>query len=342
MGQLANDLRLQISQSKALQATVGVCDTFHVDLSQDKLRLKEHLALFTQDNKPMVGNPAHPRLFFDECQQLLVPFLIGEHPAIAVIKLGIGAKSRQVAIEFFDPTGCDLDKDHLAVLVAFFTENRYSVDYQCISELATINDLTNLTCYKALDRVNKNAGISSNLIERLVAKPAEKSPIIPAVITSVVVAKPVEIAKPVEPAKLQEPAKPLEATIPQATDLRWLVGMLATLAASAAIYFKYEYLKETVFMLANFLPTDPLLAFAACGGVFFTAWLMVAGIGYLLSQNESPVLDKKPAASDIVNFEEALRPKPILNAFLNLENNTTTVDRQNSDYLAPIKRRSPS
>ncbi len=350
MGQLATDLRLQISQSTVLQTSVGVCDAFNVMPSQNALLLKEHLTMFTQDNKPMLGNPAHPRLFFDECTQLLVPFIIGDHESIAVIKLSIGAKSRQAAIEFFDPTGCDLNSDHLAVLVAFFTENRYSVDYQCVSELLLIKDLTKLTCYKALDMVNFNAGIPSNLVKTLLDKPAEKPPIIPAVITPAVMANPVEAAKPLEPVKPIEAVKPVEPTNPQATlapasliDLRWIVGMLATIAVPAALYLKYEYLKEIVFMLANLLPADPLLAFAACGGVFFSAWLIVAGIGYLLSQNESTVLDKKLVTSCIANFEESVRPKPILNAFLNLENKATFLDVVvNRDPLMPIKRRSLS
>lgn len=348
MGQLATDLRFQISQSTVLQTSVGVCDAFHVMPSQNALLLKEHLTKFTQDNKPMLGNSAHPRLFFDECTQLIVPFQIADHDAVAVIKLGITSKSRQANIEYFDSSGSDLNTDHLAVLVAFFTENQYSVNYRCVSELIQKKGISQrlVTGYKALDLANSNAGISTNLVDTLLAQ-AEEKPVEPT--------KPVAEPKPIEATKPLAVAKPIEATKPAekpavrptqpkaSTTLRWVGSGIAVLLASA-VYIKYELLKDGLFYLAGFLPTNPLYAFMACGGVFFGAWLLVAALGYLLEKRESPALGKHLLASDLEKSEvELTNPRSLLNAFTQQrENNSRGLEVESAHSLTPIKRRSLS
>lgn len=339
MGQLATDLRLQISQSTVLQTSVGVCDAFHVMPSQNALLLKEHLTIFTQDNKPMLGNPAHPRLFFDECTQLIVPFQIADHDAVAVIKLGITSKSRQANIDYFDSSGSDLNTDHLAVLVAFFTENQYSVDYRCVSELIQIKGISQrlVTGYKALDLANRNAGISTNLVATLLTQ-AEEKPVEPT--------KPVAEVKPIEATKpAEKPVVPaVGPTKPNAsTTLRWVGSGIAVLLASA-IYMKYELLKDGLLYLAGLLPANPLYAFMACGGVFFGAWLLVAALGYLLEKREPPALDKHLLASDLEKSEvELTHSRSLLNAFTQQrENNSRGLEVERANSLTPIKRRSLS
>lgn len=351
MGQLATDLRLQISQSTMLQTSVGVCDVFHVMPSQNALLLKEHLTMFTQDNKPMLGNPAHPRLFFDECTQLIVPFQIADHDAVAVIKLGITSKSRQANIDYFDSSGSDLNTDHLAVLIAFFTENQYSVNYRCVSELIQKKGISQrlVTGYKALDLANSNAGISTNLFAKLLAQ-AEEKPVEPT--------KPVAEAKPIETTKPVVEVKPIEATQPAekpsdpavrpttpkaSTRLRWVGSGLAVFIASG-VYMKYDLLKDGLFYLAALLPANPLYAFMACGGVFFGAWLLVAALGYLLEKSDSATLDKRLLTSDLEKSEvELTHHRSLLNAFTQQqENNSRGLAVESANSLTPIKRRSLS
>jgi|GEM_PF-6571379 len=289
MSQLALKIRSLVGQRTALQHSVGVCDDFPA--LRKGLSLQQHLNTFTQEDKPLLGNPQHPELIFDECEQLVVPIAFTNHVAVAVIKLKLKKESKKAFIQYFDPTGADLPDDLLISLSAFFTESCYEVLYHCISEAIKekgINHVT-LTSCKAIDLASGNAGVIENLCASLIEVADE-----PPVATQVL---------------------PPEESIPGHT---WL---LVWLASGSAMYMGFDILQTTlrpyVLTVMASIPANPILAFMACGAVFCGAWLIV-GVLQHLTRNSAVASLKSVAANGLLpaSAVETVTPtKAYLNVF---------------------------
>ena len=249
MSQIASRIRSLISQRKELQESVGVCDDYEV--TNKAISLKAHLNAFTQEDKALLGNPKHPKLRFDECEQLIIPIHFAKHVGVAVVKLTIEEEgNRKAFVQYFDGTGSDLADDLLASLGAFFTESDYEVLYHCVSETVVQENTKNeITCIKAIELANRNVGIQE------VIKISDETPaVLPA---------------------------PVEKRFP------WL---LITLALGGALYMGLDYLQPYTAALMALVPANPLLAFIACAGVFYTGLLIVSCLQYLTREREAPML----------------------------------------------------
>lgn len=283
MSQLDYLIRALVSDRQALRDAVGVCDDFQP--SKHKNSLKQHLQNATKESKPQLGNPAHPTLQLDECEQLIIPLYSSEHPAVAVVKFEVSDKQRQAIIQYFADSQADLNEEHLVSLVAFFTENGYEVEYQCISEnlhKPSIDPLT-LISYQAIDLVNHNANQAENLVEKLGSE-----------------------ANSQESTVLQ--------TLPNKKAYRWPLWILAAMLMSMPLYALWDDIH--VYQWMGMLPANPLLAIVACAGFFCGALLMVEGLKYLMR----PISEKPTLASVTKNClgaapQDTLVHKSLLHAY---------------------------
>ena len=202
-----------------------------------------------------------------------------------MVKLTIEEDGRRKAfIQYFDGTGADLADDLLISLSAFFTESDYQVLYHCVSETCAKNDITNekITSIKAIELANLNAGIQEKIVV-----PVEKS----------------------------EPKETLVPTpIQPQTPSRGFPWFLITLAIGGAVYMGFDYLQPYTAALMALVPTNPLLAFIACAGVFCAGWLIVSCLQYLTREREAPTLRFRETTVSAMPKDLASQ-KTLLNAF---------------------------
>lgn len=285
MSQLASQVRTLISERKTLRDSVGVCDDFEPAQSKG-ITIKEHLRHATHETKPLLGNPAHKTLLFDECEQLIIPFCFDKQSSVAVVTFVVNEHKRQADIQYFDAKGADLADEFLVSLVAFFTENNYEVNYECVSEKIQKKgiDSSKITAYKAIDLVNSHVKLSENLAAALLAGSDEEGE-----------------------AKTQSQEKVTQQ--PSAKGYPWRVGLLAAMLVATAVYSGWNYLQPYLSFLipyasffsnyvqsqalgiAALLPANPILAIMACAAVFYAGWLLVSALRYLSRprENEPPL-----------------------------------------------------
>ncbi len=311
MSQIASKIRSLVASRKGLKDCVGICDAFQVGKKGD---IKAHLDSFTQEDKPLLGNPAHPELLFDECEQLIVPLEFADHFAVAVIKFSVKEDKRKAFIQYFNARGTDLSDDLLASLSGFFTENHYEVLYHCISGSIVKKGISDskITCYKAIDLANQNAGISENLSATLVESKEETKE---------------------QKTKTPDSQNNKKQSEPTAQG-SWLVILLAV---GCVIYLGSDYIKPYTAALMALVPTNPILAYMAFGGVFFLGWLLIAGLQHLSRERETPALKPRQVVKGDVN-ETCAPQKRLLNAFENVtEEPVTNNEALNKEATASMR-----
>jgi hypothetical protein len=262
MSQIASEIRTLVASRKGLQDTVGICDDFQV--GKKAISLKSHLNTFTQDDKPLLGNSAHQKLLFDECEQLILPLEFADYSAVAVIKLSVKEDKRKAFIQYFDSKGTDLSDDLLVSLSAFFTENNYEVLYHCVSEPIVKKGIaaTKIICFKAIDLANQNAGLSENLSATLIESNEPDS-------------------------KEKNPNNPVTAVDNPAENSFWLILLLAV---GFTLYLGFDYVKPYTVALMGLVPANPILAYITFGGVFCLGWLILALLQHISREREIPVV----------------------------------------------------
>lgn len=274
MSQIASEIRALVASRKGLQDSVGVCDDFQV--GKKSLSLKAHLDTFTQEDTPLLGNPHHPKLLFDECEQLIVPLQFSDHCAVAVIKLSVEQDKRKAFIRYFDANGTDLADDQLVSLSTFFTENDYEVLYHCVSESIVKKGITpsKITCFKAIDLANLNADISENLSDTLIESNESESK----------ESESIEIKE--QANEKQQPEKE-QATEKSPASQFWFIMVLVL---GLSIYLGFDYIKPYTVTLMVLVPANPILAYIAFGGVFCAGWLILACLQHLGRERQTPEL----------------------------------------------------
>ncbi|MGE3320057.1 MAG: hypothetical protein AB7I18_12255 [Candidatus Berkiella sp.] len=285
MSQLAYQIRSLISQRTALRDTVGVCDDF-TPAQNKRGSIKQHLQQATKESKPLLGNPAHPRLLLDECEQLIIPLCLTNHSAIAVVNFVVDDYKRKAIIEYFDAVQADLSDEHLVSLVAFFTENGYEVEYQCVSENLQKQgvDPHKLISFKAIDLVNAKANVAENLTKELLD---------------------------------YKPQSPIN----NAPEKRhhWRLWILATMLMSTVIYGGWEYLgfKAQVTGWMALLPANPLLVITSFAAVFWGGYLFVMGLKYLTRSRADALVQAYSATPDwcVLPKEPIPQQRTLFNAF---------------------------